>query len=342
MKKFLIPIVIFILFFEIISVIFTKFEMFIFNESPKYSYEKKFLHDWIELDEDGIVWHKKNYKTRHISRCFDVEYETNNVGARDYNDYFLDTPNKSIMLIGDSFAEGPGVNIDKIFAKLVEKNTNKQVLNFGNSGTEPVTQYKRYIKFGDNFNFDELIYFFLPQNDFSSPENNIKEIKDTEIKKERNKSSIINFEKNKNMIVDFLSRFTYSYNFIRSVLFIFDINLKYGYENLSYFYKDIPNIDYTLKYLESLIKHKNVKSYIVIIPTSYDINNYQKNKIDYKNLYWFKKIKKISEKNNSVLIDLLDFIDFKKKSFYFHSCDGHWSEYGNDFAAKIFLNHYKK
>lgn len=342
MKKFFIPIIIFIIFFEIISLIFTKFEMFIFNETPKYSYEEKFLHDWIELDEDGIVWHKKNYKTRHVSRCFDVKYETNNVGARDYNDYFTDAPNKSIMLIGDSFAEGPGVNIDKIFAKLIEKKTNKQVLNFGNSGTEPITQYKRYIKFGENFHFDELIYFFLPQNDFSSPVNNLIQTNDIEIKNNQDKLFKINFGIIKYTIVDFLSRFTYSYNFIKSTSFIFDINFRYGYENLSYFYKDIPSIDYTFKYLENLIKHKNVKTYIMIIPTIYDINNFQKNRVDYKNLYWFKEIKKISDRNNSVLIDLLDFINFKEKPFYFHSCDGHWSEYGNDFAAKIFLNHYKK
>ena len=34
-------------------------------------------------------------------------------------------------------------------------------------------------------------------------------------------------------------------------------------------------------------------------------------------------------------------IDFKKKPFYFHSCDGHWSKLGNLFAASIFLENYK-
>ena len=32
----------------------------------------------------------------------------------------------------------------------------------------------------------------------------------------------------------------------------------------------------------------------------------------------------------------------EKEPFYFHSCDGHWSEYGNNFAAKVFLDHYKQ
>ena len=141
--------------------VFTKFELFLVNETPKYSFEEKFKHDWIEKDKNGIVWHKKNYVTRHISRCFDVEYRTNNVGARDDKDYLKNSPEKSIMLIGDSFAEGPGVKLDKIFAKIVEKKLKKQVLNFGNAGTEPYTQYKKYIYENADYNFDELIYFFF-------------------------------------------------------------------------------------------------------------------------------------------------------------------------------------
>ena len=65
------------------------------------------------------------------------------------------------------------------------------------------------------------------------------------------------------------------------------------------------------------------------------------NNENYKDLYWYKKISKISSENNTVLIDLMDYIDFKKKPFYFHSCDGHWSKLGNLFAASIFLENYK-
>ena len=94
MKKIIVPILIFLVFFEILSLIFTKNELFYFNEEPKYSYEEKFLHDWIELDNDGIVWHKKNYETRHVKRCFDVLYKTNNVGARDNINYFKNEKKK--------------------------------------------------------------------------------------------------------------------------------------------------------------------------------------------------------------------------------------------------------
>ena len=85
--------------FEITSIIFTKYKLFIFNEIPKYSFKETNLFDWEEKDENGINWHKKNYKSSHSSRCFDVSYEFNNVGARDVNDYFTDDDKKSIILI---------------------------------------------------------------------------------------------------------------------------------------------------------------------------------------------------------------------------------------------------
>ena len=62
MKKIFTSLIIFIIFFELLSVVFTHLDLFVFNERPKYSYEKKFLHDWIEKDNDGIVWHKKIIK----------------------------------------------------------------------------------------------------------------------------------------------------------------------------------------------------------------------------------------------------------------------------------------
>ena len=338
MKKIILSILLFFIFFEITSILFTKLNLFLVNETPKYSFEEKFKHDWIEKDENGIVWHKKNYTTRHVSRCFDVEYKTNNIGARDDDDYFKNDPRSAIMLIGDSFAEGPGVELEKIFAKVVESKINKKVLNFGNAGTEPISQYKKYKSDNIDYNFDELIYFFLPQNDWKSEKKEDHSIIENSEDKDNYKFQFSNF---KYHIADLLARFTYSYNFIKSLYLVLDIKLNYGYENISYFIKDKELVDTTLNYIEKIINSKDkVKSYIVIIPTIYDIEIYKET--NYKDLYWYKKIQLLSKKNNSTLIDLLDYIDYKKKHLYFHSCDGHWSEYGNIFASNIFLKIRKK
>ncbi len=172
MKKTLIFTLIFVFFFEFTSLVFTKFGLLIFNETPKYSFKEINLYDWKEKDENGIDWHKKNYKASHSSRCFDVKYEFNNIGARDINDYFINDQEKSIILIGDSFAEGYGVNTNNTFAKIIEKKTDKKVLNFGVSGSDPSLQITKYINDGSKFNFDELIYFFLPYNDYLTSNTN--------------------------------------------------------------------------------------------------------------------------------------------------------------------------
>ena len=334
MKKTLIFTLIFVFFFEFTSLVFTKFGLLIFNETPKYSFKEINLYDWKEKDENGIDWHKKNYKASHSSRCFDVKYEFNNIGARDINDYFINDQEKSIILIGDSFAEGYGVNTNNTFAKIVEKKTDKKVLNFGVSGSDPNLQITKYINDGSKFNFDELIYFFLPYNDYLTSNTNKN--------KKKNILSDFDLTNVKYSIANFLARFTYSYNFLRSAAYLLDINFSDNYENSSYFFNDHESINYTFDLLEKIISYKDVKSYIVIIPTIHDINNYQKNNLNYKNLYWYEQINKLAYINNSTLIDLMDFKDFKKKSLYFHSCDGHWSNYGNKFAANSFLKVYNQ
>ena len=45
-----------------------------------------------------------------------------------------------------------------MFREIVERKTGKQVLNFGNSGTEPKTQLIRYLKYNKDYNFDEYDY----------------------------------------------------------------------------------------------------------------------------------------------------------------------------------------
>tara|TARA_B100001057_G_scaffold417173_1_gene435627 strand:- start:2070 stop:3080 length:1011 start_codon:yes stop_codon:yes gene_type:complete len=335
MKNFLKFLFIFLIVFESASFIFTKFEMLTFNEKPSYSFDDETFFDWIVDNDDGSKSHKENYKTKHTSRCFDVNYEFNNVGARDDEDYFFEDPKKSIVLIGDSFAEGYGVNLENTFAKVIEKKIDKKILNFGISDTNPKSQLYRYINYDSKFNYDELIYFFLPHNDYLNLNNNDE--KNNEKKSFFKNLNLLNY---KTKIADILSRFTYSYNFIRSASHVLDINLHKNFKDQSYFYEDVKNINYTFDFVENILNFKQVKSYIVIIPTIYDINNYLDSNINYKKLYWYKELNKLASRNNSTIIDLMEYIDFKNKHKYFHSCDGHWSVKGNLFAAKTFLEFY--
>ena len=112
------------------------------------------------------VWHQSNSRTRKKTACFDVEYQSNDVGSRDDVNYQTQISPNSIALIGDSFAFGTGVNLEDTFAKKLSKDINKQVLNFGVADIGPVQEFLIYQELVSKIPHSEVIYFFLPANDF--------------------------------------------------------------------------------------------------------------------------------------------------------------------------------
>ena len=140
-------------------------------------------------------------------------------------------------------------------------------------------------------------------------------------------------------IRDFLTNFTYSFNTLRTVKFlIFNKDKSFG--NQSYQYKDKESIDYTFSFINKVMQLKSKKKTLIIIPAKKDMRFNQSNK-KYKNLYWFKELELMSQKLDFKLIDLNDVFNIKNINEYFHSCDGHWSTYGNSAAAEHFLSHRK-
>ena len=43
------------------------------------------------------AWHKPNFKDQHSTECFDTNYQSNNLGARDNENYNKDLPKNSIV-----------------------------------------------------------------------------------------------------------------------------------------------------------------------------------------------------------------------------------------------------
>ena len=67
------------------------------------------------------VWRKVNSSSRHARTCFDVVLLSNNIGARDKQDYFKSDPEDSIVALGDSFMEGYGVGNNDVLPALIQK-----------------------------------------------------------------------------------------------------------------------------------------------------------------------------------------------------------------------------
>ena len=166
LRRFLLLPLITIIILEIISFGFFKLNLLEISHTPKIYLDKEFIpnDEWWTEEEIWGAWHKNNSATPQKRSCYDVVYRSNEVGARD--DSFADNDN-NIVLLGDSFAEGYGVNIENTSQKYIEKFTNRNVLNFGVSHNFGPVQYSiLYENLAKNFSHKTIIIYLLPDNDF--------------------------------------------------------------------------------------------------------------------------------------------------------------------------------
>lgn len=99
---------------------------------------------------DPVLHHSLSPSSSFVSRSleWDVEVKTNSDGFRDHEFPGPDDSAYRIALIGDSFVEGVGVDIDSCFAKRLERELNEEgrnrrvaVLNCGVVSYSPLIEY---------------------------------------------------------------------------------------------------------------------------------------------------------------------------------------------------------
>ncbi len=355
---------------EFSSFISVKLGLFSLPSEPTYGNTASFEDtDWRTEKEPWGVWHKKNFYSESKKSCFDVVYRSNNIGARDDKDYFKDEGD--IILLGDSFIEGVGVNIENTFATLLGK-TNKKVLNFSSAGSfGPLQQYIIYKNFASNFNHEKVIIFFLPANDFADNsgkyqktlygdryrpyfklnKNNQYEIyypemsTPSEMFPSAERQSIYKF---KSFLIDFF----YSANLYRQFkLFILStspsiqevFNEKYGYN-----FEDDFSINGVLFFYEELFKliGKDKSITFIVIPSDRDLREIETNSWAYLESDWYSKIIKLTQKYEVDFIDLAlndgepskDLLKRGQEN-WFLKCDGHWNNEGHKYAYERYMNH---
>lgn len=104
---------------------------------------------------------------RHRGPEFDTHIAINAQGMRMDRDVSYETPpgKQRILLIGDSFTFGHGVNVQDRFGERLEKIlTSVEVLNMGVWGTGTDQQYLLYREEGVKFNADLVILLYLVEN----------------------------------------------------------------------------------------------------------------------------------------------------------------------------------
>lgn len=104
-------------------------------------------------------------RTRMRGPEYDVEVATNSLGMRD--DEAGGATARRILLLGDSFAMGYGVERPKIFADLLEKDLSTEVVNAGTGGYELIQQPRVLAKLGEQFEPDLVVYALYLGNDLA-------------------------------------------------------------------------------------------------------------------------------------------------------------------------------
>ncbi len=106
---------------------------------------------------------------RSITKEWDVTYDINSFGLRD-RDYPVVKPESTcrILVLGDSFTEGYGVEIEDAFVKILERRLNGisgekpvyEVINCGIAGYSPLLEYLFLVKKGLQLNPDMVVLFY--------------------------------------------------------------------------------------------------------------------------------------------------------------------------------------
>ena len=330
--------------------------------------------DWRTEKEVWGVWHKKNSTSRSVKSCFNVLYSSNDIGARDENNYNTEENNllakENIILIGDSFAEGFGVELKKSFSKVIEQKSNKRVLNFGTSGDfGPLQGYLLYKKLASKYSHNEVIIFFLPSNDFVDnsfkyqaelfgdryrPYFKINKKKKFEIYYPSNSAPSNDYPSNgysaSNEFEMLLIDFFYMANIYRQFKTISKSksgNVKAVLQDgHGYHWNESESTDGTLFYLNKLFEllPAEYKKTLVIIPTKSDLQMILQTGFSYQNLRWYSEIKQTALKNNIRFLDLALDNDTNSvvrlkggiKDWYL-KCDPHWGPSGHADAALNYL-----
>lgn len=357
---------------EFLGFLGTKLNLFLVNETPRL-YSPATLKDFpdimygrTERDKWGS-WHISNTTFRQTKKCFSVKMSFNEIGARD--DTFNEIPSSALLLLGDSFAEGFGVERNEMSEYLMEQELNLSILNFGTSGNfGPLQKLIIYDEFNDLPHQGLIIYVF-PANDFTD--------NDAEYWQENYQHHLYRYRPYFNTIGDPLVPFYFSTaiprdnfvselnglswkqiivnnfwssNAMRSALMLFRGEIENSRninEITKSFYYDATklqqsNLVLAYEAIMDIAENKNIL--FVIIPSKEDIERFNQElfPLNYQDTFWYKSFVSFQErlKQRVEILDLMEHLPESNQNLFF-SCDGHWSPKGNKWAADVISQYIK-
>lgn len=325
---------------------------------PSFSFSlktKKYFYHVADINPMWGTWHyAEDFYLK--DKCYATLYQINSYGARDTERQRQSTDSNRAVLLGDSFMEGYGLDVNERLSNLLERETGHEVLNFGCSNIGTTQEYLIYKNLADSFNHSVVLIGFHPHTDFFDDDiayhntwpftgynfyrpfftGNYPSYRLT-YKTSSFDSATFNKEgyfkianSPKGTAGRFLRAFTCWFNVVDYLRFNHVGSQRYAHDYSGY--DDFTEAQLQrLEYILSLIRNNAAGKRIILftVPIASDVKRFIK---ENKNLLG-NQLKGFCSQNNIELIDLLPVFANKYDDDLFFSCDPHWSAAGNKLAA---------
>jgi len=334
---------------------------------PGFSLKNTNTEFWGDYNEHFGIWRIPNSSYKHTKSCFQVVYHANLYGAND-NATTIISRNDRVVVLGDSFMDGYGLEREKRLTNLLGKETGKEFLNFAISGYFGTTQYYLVYKhLAKNFSHKKILIGILPYNDFQDNDLQVGKIMHAQEYRPYFVGNYPNYEliyhidslysaKQRNSdyeasLLKLIMEFSFTTNAIRQII----QETKYRMAR-----SDDPNNPYALLKtkglpfsgyyefrekdfklmrftLEKIIDEAAGKEIVIaLLPTMQDLMLYSK----YGDAPLAKRFRQFSQETGVKVVDLLPYMHDYTKDWdkYFFPCDYHWNAYGNRVAFEYLLN----
>lgn len=326
---------------------------------PSFQFSFKANNYPYQIADINPVWGTWHYTETFNFKgdCFNVPYNINSYGARDKERNVNSTDSNRVLVLGDSFIEGFGIEEKDRLSNILETETGTEFLNFGCSDFGTAQEYLLYKNFASKFTHTTILLGILPMNDFFDADiNKHKGLYDGYVRykpyyeKDTTNYKLVyadsNFQnstfnkegylKKNNSAKGTLSRFLRAYTAWFNVLDYFRHVKKRNtyYANnysgfVNYTKSDIERLGFLIKQIKLAAQNKRI--IVFTIPIESEIKRYQGDK---QNPLHGEMIK-LCKESEIEFIDLLPLYAGKQIKDYFLPCNPHWNREGNKFAAEI-------
>lgn len=305
-------------------------------------------------------WHIPG-ELQYQDGCISFNYFINSAGARDKERELKSSDTNRVIVLGDSFMEGWGVDASERVSDILEKKTNRAFLNFGCATFGLTQELLLYKNLAAKYDHSTILIGFLPYNDFSDDDltidKNANFYKPYFLKTDsgfkltyhgtlpvRPSTGTYSSAESapgsswKEITVRFLKSYTYWYNIYSHIKLKNkenkEIKSKSG-KTPSYYFDFTQEQFLRLEYILAQLREASGKKRIILfsIPLIQDLERISSEKEGPP------LVQKLSTLCKNLQIEYLDIAPYasSEKSYRdnFFYCDPHWNEKGNHFTAEL-------